>query len=401
MRFKNKGRKIYKTKEKNYYGKSPVGKAFSVGLTVLLLGGIGFIGYSVAEPIMKYTKKAGDSELPQPTTLPTEAPTDESGNIVISGEGELPVPQANETEAILGFSLNTTDLLNREVLETALGRIPEDSGIGYVEVPLKASGGKIYYASNIYSAQESGAVQGQMPLGEISSVIVQHGYEPLANISIFNDNITPATFPDMGYRILKDGSQWLDNASESGGKPWTSPFSQAAVDYNISIIDEVSGTGFKKVICSDLTFPEFRNSDVELLGESVISKERSQTMTSVENTLYEHIIGKGSAMFLEVPAADILKYGEDVIQPMTLKVNTLVINIDLDAIRYGVFTGDTVYDFSGTAAENTEKMLDLIADKTSSFKTVVKITGTNYNPSDIAKAEEAVKKHGINSCIIK
>ena len=49
MKFKNKGRKIYKTKEKNYYGKSPVGKAFSVGLTVLLIGGIGFIGYSVAE----------------------------------------------------------------------------------------------------------------------------------------------------------------------------------------------------------------------------------------------------------------------------------------------------------------------------------------------------------------
>ena len=49
MRFKNKGRKIYKTKEKNYYGKSPVGKAFSVGLTILLLGGIGFIGYSGAD----------------------------------------------------------------------------------------------------------------------------------------------------------------------------------------------------------------------------------------------------------------------------------------------------------------------------------------------------------------
>lgn len=57
MRFKNKGRKIYKTKEKNYYGKSPVGKAFSVVLTVLLLGGIGFIGYSVAEPIINYSKK--------------------------------------------------------------------------------------------------------------------------------------------------------------------------------------------------------------------------------------------------------------------------------------------------------------------------------------------------------
>ena len=61
MKFKNKGRKIYKTKEKNYYGKSPVGKAFSVGLTVLLIGGIVFIGYSVAEPLINYTKKKGDS----------------------------------------------------------------------------------------------------------------------------------------------------------------------------------------------------------------------------------------------------------------------------------------------------------------------------------------------------
>ena len=407
MRFKNKGRKIYKTKEKNYYGKSPVGKAFSVGLTILLLGGIGFIGYSVAEPIMKYTKKAGDSELPQPTTLPTEAPTDDSGNLLGAAESEQPATEgsplatASDTEAVLGFSLNSTDLINRDVLRTALKRIPEDSDIQYVEVPLKVSGGKIYYASNTYTAQQSGAIQGEMPLGEIVSAIVQDGYKPIANISIFDDNITPATFPDMGYITYNDGSQWLDNAFEAGGKPWTSPFSQSAVAYNISIIDEVSGSGFSKVICSDFTFPEFRESDIEILGDSVVSSERHQAMTSAANTLYEHIINKGSAMYLEVSASEVLRGSEEVLQPMTLKVNTLVVNIDLDSIRYGVFTGDTVYDFSGTAAENTEKMLDLISDDISGFNIIVKISGTNYNPSDIAKAAEAVREYGINSYIIK
>ena len=400
MRFKNKGRKIYKTKEKNYYGKSPVGKAFSVGLTVLLLGGIGFIGYSVAEPIIKYTKKAGDSELPQPTTLPTEAPTDDSGNLIgMESDAPSETPE-NDTESILGYSLSVNDLMNRDVLKTALKRIPEDQDIRYVEVPLKAEGGKVYYASNIFTAQHSGAVQGQMSLSEIVSAIAEDGYKPIANISTFNDNISPATFPELGYTIMSDGSQWLDDDYEDGGKPWTSPFAQTAVDYNISIINEVSGSGFSKVICSDFTFPEFHDTDADYLDDSVMSPDRYKAMTSAANTFYEHITNRGSTMLLEVSAADVLKGNKDILQPLILKVNTLVVNIDLDEIRYGVFTGDTVYEFSGDPAENVDKMLDLIAEDISSFNVVVKIKGVNFNPSDLVKASEKVKENGFNSCII-
>ncbi|MBP7186220.1 MAG: hypothetical protein KBA55_05545 [Ruminococcus sp.] len=400
MRFKNKGRKIYKTKEKNYYGKSPVGKAFSVGLTVLLLGGIGFIGYSVAEPIIKYTKKAGDSELPQPTTLPTEAPTDDSGNLIgMESDAPSETPE-NDTESILGYSLSVNDLMNKDVLKTALKRIPEDQDIRYVEVPLKAEGGKVYYASSIFTAQHSGAVQGQMSLSEIVSAIAEDGYKPIANISTFNDNISPATFPELGYTIMSDGSQWLDDDYEDGGKPWTSPFAQTAVDYNISIINEVSGSGFSKVICSDFTFPEFHDTDADYLDDSVMSPDRYKAMTSAANTFYEHITNRGSTMLLEVSAADVLKGNKDILQPLILKVNTLVVNIDLDEIRYGVFTGDTVYEFSGDPAENVDKMLDLIAEDISSFNVVVKIKGVNFNPSDLVKASEKVKENGFNSCII-
>ena len=60
-RRKYKGRKIYKTKEKNYYDKSFGGKFFSLLLTLILLGGVAFIGYSFAEPMLNFSKKAGDT----------------------------------------------------------------------------------------------------------------------------------------------------------------------------------------------------------------------------------------------------------------------------------------------------------------------------------------------------
>ena len=57
MKDKNKGRKIYKTKETNTYQKSVSSKIFSAGLTVLFLGGVVFIGYSSADQLMHLKKK--------------------------------------------------------------------------------------------------------------------------------------------------------------------------------------------------------------------------------------------------------------------------------------------------------------------------------------------------------
>ncbi len=131
-----------------------------------------------------------------------------------------------------------------------------------------------------------------------------------------------------------------------------------------------------------------------------MSPDRYKAMTSAANTFYEHITNKGSTMLLEVSAADVLKGSKDILQPLILKVNTIVVDIDLDEIRYGVFTGDTVYEFSGNPAENVDKMLDLIAEDISSFNVVVKIRGVNFNPSDLIKASEIVKENGFSSCII-
>ena len=398
MKFKNKGRKIYKTKEKNYYGKSPVGKAFSVGLTVLLIGGIVFIGYSVAEPLINYTKKKGDSTAESEMIASDTTPTDENGEPVTE-EGAAPqVPVS--AEAYRAYALDPLDIADAQSIKAALKRVPSEEKIEYIEVPLKVSGGNIYYATNNYYATSSCVIQSYTKLSEIVSAISAEGYKPVALISTFNDNVIPNYFRDMSYLTVDDGSQWIDNDINAGGKPWMTPFSESAVEYNTDIAEEVAQAGFERVVCYDFVFPDFRPSDVEFLGEKVVSPDRYMALTSAANMMYDKIMTEGSKMMLEVNASDLLKGKNDVLQPMLLKVNTIILNIDLDIMSYGVYTGDTVYEFTGTPAENVRKMLDLVSEDVSDFNVAVRVSGTTLSTQEMLEAKEEIVGYGFDSYVL-
>lgn len=398
MKFKNKGRKIYKTKEKNYYGKSPVGKAFSVGLTVLLIGGIVFIGYSVAEPLINYTKKKGDSTAESAVIASDTTPTDENGEPV-TDEGAAPqVPVS--AEAYRAYALDPLDISDTQSIKAALKRVPSEEKIEYIEVPLKVSGGNIYYATNNYYATSAGVIQSYTKLSDIVSAISAEGYKPVALVSTFNDNVIPNYFRDMSYLTVDDGSQWIDNDIDAGGKPWMTPFSESAVEYNTDIVEEVAQAGFERVVCYDFVFPDFRPSDVEFLGEKVVSTDRYMALTSAANMMYDKIMTEGSKMMLEVNASDLLKGKNDVLQPMLLKVNTVILNIDLDIMSYGVYTGDTVYEFTGTPAENVRKMLELVSEDVSDFNVAVRVSGTTLSTQEMLEAKEEIVGYGFDSYVL-
>lgn len=399
MKFKNKGRKIYKTKEKNYYGKSPVGKAFSVGLTVLLIGGIGFIGYSVAEPLINYSKKKGDNTESSVAEAATEELTDENGETVTENNApDVPLPV--NAEKYRAYSLTTNDLIGTDTLKDALKRVPAGENIEYVEVPLKVGGGEVYYASNNYYVTSAGLIRSYIRLKDIVSTISDAGYKPVACVSTFNDNTLPNYFRDMSYLCVDDGSQWIDNTVEAGGKPWMNPFSETAVSYNSDIVEEISSAGFDKVVCYDFIFPDFRPSDAEYLGTEVTGPDRYMALTSAANLMYDKIMHNGATMLLEVNAADLLRGKDDVLQPMLLKVNTVVLNIDVDAISYGVYTGETVYEFNGTPAENVKKMLDLVSDDVEDFNVAVRVSGVTASTQDLLDAKDEIVEYGFDSYVL-
>lgn len=391
MKFRNKGRKIYKTKEKNYYGKTPFGKFMSAALTVLLIGGIGFLGYSAAEPLVNFTKKRGDEALSLPETVTSDnEPTVDSTSI------EIKVPQNNNAEIYKAAVLKPQNLKDISSLKAALSNINVNVGYQYVMVPLKISGGEIYYASSVREAQMSGAVQSALTLAEITAEIKNAGYMPAAEISLLNDYTVTKTYADMSYTTIDDGSRWID----SKGKYWLSPFSASAVSYIGAIADEIAAADFEKVICSDVVFPQFKESDLVLLGDKVSGSENYLALTSLTNSLYNKLMSGGATMLLEVSAIDILKENTHVIQPMLLDVNTLVLDIDFDEIGDAVAVSDTVYEFTGTAAEKASKLIGLVQYKLADYNVAVRFSGDGIQETELIKAKDVIAGYGYNSFMI-
>lgn len=402
MKFKNKGRKIYKTKEKNYYGKSGAGKAFSVGLTILLIGGIGFMGYSVAEPLVNYSKKKGDKDSAATSAAVTTTETAEITTAALTDDAgkNIPPRQSVNSEIYKAAALKETDLLNIDALELAIGRLPTGQGIEYLEVPLKVRGGAVYYSTNVFLAGAAKAYPEMLSLEQIVTAVEKAGYKPAAVISIFNDNLLPVTDGSAGYRTYNTDEQWIDNDPASGGKPWASPYSELAVNYNADIAGEISSAGFQKVICTDLVFPQFRQTDLDILDPELSSPSRSMKMTAAANLLNDRILKNGSSMFVEVSAADIIRGSKDILQPMLLNVNTVVLNLNIDELSSGVYTSETVYDFSGSVTEKAEKAVKLVEGDLSDFNVVIRLSGNSSSMMELIEARDSLIKKGYSSFVL-
>ncbi len=403
MKHKDKGRKIYRTKEKNYYGKSPFEKFLSGLLTVLLVGGIGFLGYSIAEPLVKFTKHTGDDPavIPvQTTTADGEVTTQTSGgNAVGTAETtaavtEMPAEPPVTMELYRAFALNTDDLESTSALQTALDAIPKNQEIEYVEVPLKAEDGMIYYVSTVATGEQLKDFQ-KLNLVKISETIRKSGFEPVAVISTFSDNILPVIDKETGY-TYSDGTLWYDSAL----KPWTNPFSQKAVNYLSDITEEISGTGFEKIVCTDFVFPKFTDKDLENLDEKFSRNDRCMALTSAANTLYDTAVSNGASMFIEVSAAGILSGNADILQPILLSVNTVVLDINMDELGDGVSDGRNYYEFKGTPAEKAEKCLGFVTESLADFNFAVRISGSSLTTQELIEVKEKFAEMGYNSFVL-
>lgn len=398
MKRKHKGRKIYKTKEVNYYGKSPFGKFMSAVLTVLLIGGIGFIGYSVAEPIINYTQHKGDKAEDE-SAAETTAYTDAESQQMSEPEADRSISPYSDG-SVVGAVLKTSDLQNAETLQSAISALPGDMNISYIEVPLKSREGFLWYGSSVYDAQAAGAVRGTMSLNEIVSVVESSGYKAAAVISAFEDSCFPATYYDAGYLTYADGSQWIDNDAEYGGKPWMSPYSQKALDYLSEITAEISAAGFDRIICSELVFPPFRQSDLELLGERYSRSDRCMALTSAANLMYDKAMSNGISMQVEISAGDILSGRGDVLQSMLLSSTNVILRVDIDELSSGVSDGTTLYEFTGSPGDMALKCITLTAEKLSEFNVSIRLTGSSLTAAQVRDAREKIAEYGYNSFIV-
>lgn len=266
------------------------------------------------------------------------------------------------------YHLGTNDLKDAETLNKAIDGIK--GSYTMVVVPLKETGGKLWYKSGISEAQLANAVVGTMTLDEIAKVIRDKGYTPSADISTLEDSIFPATYGDAGYTFTDGVTHWFDDSIENGGKPWLSPFTDLTKNYLNNIVREVANAGFKTILCSDMKFPSFRDSDIEILGTGVTN---TTGLTDLANTLAETAKANNAQFMVIIPSADIIAGTADVLEP-GLSENVKIV------------PSMTLGDLEGGQYNRCKEILNIVASQSMGLKIVPYIRAGGTDASEAVRA---------------
>ncbi|MBQ8927824.1 MAG: hypothetical protein IJ055_06080 [Oscillospiraceae bacterium] len=291
MKLKPKGRRIYREKSRFERLRTFRRNTGAVITTLLLVGVVGFVGYSAGGPVLRFLQErqllaAPEEAQPAETTpLPEETQAvDETPDAEAVPETEPPT-EAPVSRGINGTLLSTSDLTSETALLEALGALPADTT--HVLIPLKARGGGLYYATSLPDAGRSGAVQAALPLSSIYASVQAKGYTPVAVINALEDHYYPQSNADTAYHLSGSGDRWLDASPDDGGVPWMSPFSDMTLEYLSSITAEIGEAGFKTIVCEGLVFPPFKSSDAAMLDARCTALDRYTALMDVAGAMQE------------------------------------------------------------------------------------------------------------------
>ncbi len=343
----------------------------SICFTFVVAGAIGVVGYSIAKPILTYTK--GDSASEDLSLVSEETQvTTQTGTMIQTGTESTETTTELTTESAvtvvnamgLGIYLDSTAMTDLQSLQNAIVVAKQEQpSLSFLVLPLKVEGGTILYQTGVTLAQTCGAAQGTLTLEEIVAAVEEAGLTPIAQCSLLYDNLLPDADAAAGYVIASSGTRWLDNRADNGGKPWVSPFSTVTVQYLTDLTTEIAAAGFSQIWCSDVIFPSFRSTDLEYIGEIVQSADRGDTLTELVNTLV-NAAGETSVL-LEVDGATLVAGTDEAFDAQTLEAAGIVVDLDTETDT------STVLAWLTQNAADWQAVLTLSTDRYTTESTIV------------------------------
>lgn len=409
---KRAGRKIYRTNRGNR--KKMVRSVFKFLFIAVILTVLIFVGYSVAKTVVNYLKNndVSTGESDKPWTPPVleddtveDVPSDNTGgkpkkedaDNTENGKGE-------EKEFDVRFSaykLPVTALASTDALTVSLNSAKEGGYTAVIAV-LKDKGGKIYYktASEMAKSDET-AVAGELYAGQICSMIKAAGFTPIAQVNLLEDNNRYGEKRDGSYHIAGE-STWLDNSVANGGKPWLSPFDTLTQSYAAFLSNEVSSAGFEYVIFDGVTFPPFRNSDLNLIGGAVKNADRYKGLVNIANIASNAAAQNNSSAITMLSAGDIIAGTSEAFKPDELSSDIIGVSYMLGELgNTAVINGEEIALADLPAYEKAETVFGEIKRLAGEGKTVIPaIKQSEFSQADFSDTISAIMYLGFDSYII-
>lgn len=352
--------------------KSKAKRALKVILTIVVICGLGVLGYGLGKPLLKFIKERGQntSSLESDTSallssIMNAGSTENPGGTASdggssggasSGTGQQPVsPQSSEKV----YYLPDNAAADMSTLSAALGAA-KNSGCSVVAVTLKDSTGYLYYKTSYTGVKDTAAVKGSLSAQQIAAEISKAGFTPAARINTLMDR-TSSVFAEANYQLGDpDGmGTWLDNRADSGGKPWMSPFRPQAAAYIEHIAGELSGAGFKRVICVNTRYPAFHGSDISTyLSKLPLSDnaKRVEALWNIVDAAKKGADKSGAVLWLEISGtsltADTRSCTDAELVADKTKLKNVNIVVDYDIVKPAA-SAPTVTSTASTTAPAT------------------------------------------------
>lgn len=315
----------------NLYNKkqSKARRFFKVLLTVVVICGLGVLGYGLGKPLIKYFRERGTASEQSTTsalissiinsqieqTANNSSVSETSGGEVIPGttsveESEPPAPQTTDKIYYLAEDAALSEAQLAAAVEAA-----KSSGCSAAAVTLKDTTGYVLYKTGIEGVKDTDVVTGTLTAAQIAEKITAAGLTPAARINTLMDRMGGA-YVDGNFRIAQSsgGGTWHDNRVEKGGKPWLSPFKTEAANYIGNIVSELSKAGFKHIICANTRYPAFHSVDISTyLNDLPLSDsaKRTEALWNVVSAAKKNSESGGAELWLEMSGASVIAESRD------------------------------------------------------------------------------------------
>lgn len=365
-----KPKRHYKIKRRNENAVKIIAGAAAVAALI-------FVGYSVAGPIGRYIASRPDRTETQPwTPTDTDTVTDDTAaqtaelpavTDITQSDISLPVSEEAQTSAAAvtepaettvttvseqtaalrdggaAYYLDPDSMSDADSLDAALDELAA-SGCNAVIFPVKTEGGVFHYRTELDFVATvidgNDPIQSELSASDIVKAAESRGLRPVALMSVLYDNNRYGDYRDGSYRS-EDGDTWLDTSPDKGGKPWLSPFDETAQGYLCDIVTELGEAGFDEIICDDFIFPEFRSSDIDMLGEEVSPySDRYQALTSLAVMMNNAGNDAGTRVMLRITANSVIRGYSELFYPDELEGCRIMIDYSENNISRTMVAGN-------------------------------------------------------------
>jgi hypothetical protein len=291
---------------KNLYKKKKSGfrKVIETALLVVLVVGLGFVGFTVADTVINWVCGSCDEKpcVCEPTPLPdpTHNPDDHVDPTNEPPSEATPTEDGNNISAGSAVYAPSNVLSSSTTLSAFLETAKSD-GYDSVVIEMKDDEGKLLYKSSIdVVASDNEINTGTLTAEQIAKTVTDAGLTPIARISTLKDHIAPQKLKDVSY------VGWLDNTPQAGGKRWSNPHLPGTKLYIAQITSELHEAGFSDVVFANTIFPVFRGVDFTILP---VNETNPETRFTALAEIVNNSALAGSNILIEVTFSDLAGAG--------------------------------------------------------------------------------------------